>query len=110
MAQPTRQNVSQSELTKKGEELAEKLDDLLDEIDEILEENSCVRAVSGPTKSSHTRLSRCGRSKMSRIVCAPGCAARHPGSSPGTSAASMGCALSSEVTSTWASCSTSSQS
>ena len=40
MAQPTRQNVSQSELTKKGEELAEKLDNLLDEIDEILEENA----------------------------------------------------------------------
>ena len=40
MAQPTRQNVSHSELTKKGAELAEKLDNLLDEIDEILEENA----------------------------------------------------------------------
>jgi hypothetical protein len=55
MAQPTRQHVSQSELTKKGEELAEKLDNLLDEIDEILEENSCVRAVSGPV-SPRSRL------------------------------------------------------
>jgi ribosomal protein L37E len=52
-------------------------------------------------KRSHTRLRRCGRSKMSRMVCA----ACHPAFSPGTNAASMGWAASSDVTSTRASCS-----
>jgi hypothetical protein len=72
--------------------------------------NSCVRTRSGSMKSNQMRLSRFGVSKISLMVCCPGCAARQPDSAPGTSADSMGCAVSSEVTSTWAKRSKSNQS
>ena len=72
--------------------------------------NSCVRATSGSMKSNQMRRNFCGLSKISLIVCGPGCAACHPDSVPASRADSMGCVGSSEVTSTWAKRSRSSQS
>jgi diacylglycerol kinase family enzyme len=46
------------------------------------------------------RLSLCGASKRRRIVCSPGLSARHPVAPTGNSADSIGCAASSDVTST----------
>ena len=53
-------------------------------------------------KSNQMRRNVCGLSKMSLMVCGPGCAARHPDSLPGSKADSIGCKGASEVTSTWA--------
>src|SRR5205823_4815098 len=72
--------------------------------------NSWVRATSGSMKSNQMRLSHCGLSKTSLMVCCPGWAARQPDAAPGARADSTGYAASSEVTSTWATCSRSSQS
>ena len=55
------------------------------------------------------RLSLCGASKRMRIVCSPGLSARHPVAPTGNSADSIGCAVSSDVTSTRARASKSSQ-
>src|SRR5258705_9865566 len=61
-------------------------------------------------KRNQMRRNFCGLSKISLIVCDPGCAACHPDSVPASRADSMGCVGSSEVTSTWAKRSRSSQS
>ena len=55
------------------------------------------------------RLSVCGASKRRRIVCSPGLSARHPIAPTVNSADSIGCAASSDVTSTRATVSKSSQ-
>src|SRR6266851_10445934 len=62
--------------------------------------NSCVRWVSVSSNTTEMRRSRCGWSKIRRLVWTPGSAARQPPLSCCKSADSIGKALSSEVTST----------
>src|SRR5205823_6916330 len=71
--------------------------------------NSCVRATSFSSKTSDIWLSFWGWSKTSRIVSVPGIAARQPRVSPEINADSTGKSLSSDVTSTTAARSRSSQ-
>src|SRR5262249_3444671 len=71
--------------------------------------NSCVRPRSISTNRSWICPRLRGWSKMRRIVCFPGCAARQPSPRFGISADSIGWSALSEVTSTLANCSRSNQ-
>src|SRR5205807_2191583 len=57
--------------------------------------NSCVRETSVSTNTNEMRLRLCGWSKISRMVCTPASAARHPFVASCDSADSIGKALSS---------------
>jgi len=71
--------------------------------------NSCVRGISFSSKTSAMRLIGWGASKISRIVCIPGSAARQPRPGCIDSDDSTGKSLSSDVTSTVTQCSRSNQ-
>ena len=71
--------------------------------------NSCVRSQLASSKRSSILCTDTGRSKIIRICCSPPCEARQPGPSSGPNADSIGKLGSSDVTSTVAICSRSSQ-
>ena len=71
--------------------------------------NSCVRSQPASSKRSSIRCTDTGRSKIMRICCSPPWEARQPGPSSGPNADSIGKLGSSDVTSTVAICSRSSQ-
>jgi hypothetical protein len=71
--------------------------------------NSCVRSQPTSSKRSSIRCTDTGQSKIMRICCSPPWEARQPGPSSGPNADSIGKLGSSDVTSTVAICSRSSQ-